>query len=179
MDQLFKRISRKRKMEEEDEEFAEMFTKPSRRAEEMHQDNTICLAGILAGAVTNAKERKQRKRNVQRISSWWFEGYLSWDDAQFKQHHRITRNSFDHILNIVTPCIKKTLTNLCPNPTSPATQLGLTLYRLAHGTIHLTTGVLEELACVMFNKVLVAQMYDDYVKIPDDWEAELRGFLEN
>ena len=44
------------------------------------------------------------------------------------------------------------------------------------------SGVSEELACVTFNavcKVLVGEMYDDYVKLPDDWEAELRGFLEN
>ena len=43
-------------------------------------------------------------------------------------------------------------------------------------------GVSEVLACVTSNKVckvLVAQMYDDYIKIPDDWEAELHGFLEN
>ena len=185
MDQLLRRMSRKRKLcDEDDEEYNELFRKPARN----YDDNTILFSGVLAAAevFSGAKKREIRKRNEERVSNWWHHGYLTWTDTRFKQHFRITRDSFESILNIVTPIIKKTPTNLCPNPTSPATQLALTLYRLAHGTSYSTTGALfgvsEELACVTFNavcKVLVGEMYDDYVKLPDDWEAELRGFLEN
>ena len=128
MDQLFRNLSRKRKMaEEDDDEYEELFGRPSGTIPE--EDNTIIFAGALAGAVACApKKRKKRKRNEERVSNWWDNGYLRWDDTRFKQHFRITRDSFDRILTVVTPFIQKTPTNLCPNPTSPATQLGLTLY---------------------------------------------------
>ena len=68
-------------------------------------------------------------------------------------------------------------------------QLALTIYRLAHGTSFPVTsdlfGVSRSLAIETFNQVcrlLVAKFYDRFVRVPDsdhEWEAELRGFLEN
>ena len=171
-------------MDEDEDEYAELFNKPKSAVTD---ENLVVFASVFAGAVVcNSKKRKKRNGNEERVSNWWYQGYVNWNEKQFKKHFRITRYSFNHVLNIVSPFIKKTPTNLCPNPTTPATQLGLTLYRLAHGTSHLTNGALfgvsEELACVTFNNVckdLVTHMYDEYVKLPDDWEVELRGFLEN
>ena len=46
-------------------------------------------------------------------------------------------------------------------------------------------GVSQSLAAITFNKVcrvMVATLYKEYVKMPEpdaQWEAELRGFLEN
>ena len=129
-------------------------------------------ADVFSGAVYSccSNDRKTRSKNEERVSNWWDQGYLNWGDKCFKKHFRITRNSFELILQRIDPHIRKTPTNLCPHRTSSATQLGLTLYRLAHGTSHLSTGALfgvsEELACFFFNqvcKVLVAQMYDEFV----------------
>ena len=74
-------------------------------------------------------------------------------------------------------------------PTTPEQQLGLTLYRLAHGCSFSTVadlfGVSISLAGQTFNKVfrvLVAQMYDIFVLLPQnqaEWETELKNFLEN
>lgn len=126
------RLSRKRKRAEEDEEDDEEYKHLFGRSRKADEDNTIIFAGVLAGAVVcGKKERKKRKGNEVRISNWWHEGYLRWDEARFKQHFRINRVSFEHILSIVTPFIIKSPTNFYPNPTSPATQLALTLYRLA------------------------------------------------
>ena len=65
----------------------------------------------------------------------------------------------------------------------------MTLYRLAHGCSFSTVGdlfgVSISLAAQTFNKImrlLVVKMYDSYVTLPSseqEWEAELRGFIEN
>ena len=69
--------------------------------------------------------------------------------------------------------IKKQPTNLKPFPTTLEQQLGLTLYRLAHGCSFSTVadlfGVSISLAGQTFNKVtrvLVARMYDTFVVLP-------------
>ena len=93
------------------------------------------------------------------------------------------------ILNIVEPYVTKKETNLNQHPVSVNRQLGLTLYRLGHGAsfkiLSQLFGVSISLASVTFNKVccvLVATLYSRYVKLSradEEWEAELKGFLEN
>ena len=88
------------------------------------------------------------------------------------------------ILNIVEPYLTKKETNLNQHPISVNRQLGLTLYRLGHGSSFTTLsqlfGVSISLASVTFNKVcrvLVATLYNRYVKLPrtdEEWEAELK-----
>ena len=85
--------------------------------------------------------------------------------------------------------IKKQPTNLKPFPTTPEQQLGLTLYRLAHGCSFSKVtdlfGVSISLAGKTFNKVtrvLVARMYDTFTVLPKnqaEWETELKNFIEN
>ena len=85
--------------------------------------------------------------------------------------------------------IKKQPTNLKPFSTTPEQQLGLTLYRLAHGCSFSTVAgffrVSISLAEQTFNKVapvLVARMYDTFVvssKNQAEWETELKNFIEN
>ena len=65
-------------------------------------------------------------------------------------------------------------------PTSPECQLGLTLYRLAHGCSYSTVGdlfgVAPSTACTVFNSVInviVQSMYDDLVTLPqsdEEWK---------
>ena len=102
---------------------------------------------------------------------------------------RISRETFEFILQTITPFIQKQPTQLNPYPTTAHRQLGLTLYRLAHGVSYSTIGdlfgVSISLAGETFNKVcriLCETMYDDYVKMPDseeEWKAELIGLIEN
>ena len=87
------------------------------------------------------------------------------------------------ILNIVEPYLTKKETNLNQHPISVNRQLGLTLYRLGHGSSFTTLsqlfGVSISLASVTFKvyRVLVATLYNRYVKLPrtdEEWEAELK-----
>ena len=67
--------------------------------------------------------------------------------------------------------------------------LGLTLYRLAHGcsfkVIQVIFGVSKSLATSTFNnvtKVLVSTLFNKFVKLPetdDEWIVECKGFVEN
>ena len=74
-------------------------------------------------------------------------------------------------------------------PTSPQSQLALTLYRLAHGCSYTTIGdlfgVAPSTACPSFNHVIrciVQALYHDYVVLPrneEEWKNELTAFLDN
>ena len=108
---------------------------------------------------------------------------------EFKKQVRIQRETFDMILNKVEPHLTKKETNLNQHPISVSRQLGLTLYRNGHGasftTLSQLFGVSISLASVTINKVcpvLVVTLCNRYVKLPrtnEEWEAELKGFLEN
>ena len=101
---------------------------------------------------------------------------------------RITRTTFNNLLNILWDELVLTPTNLKPEPTTPDRQLALTLYRLAHGVTYTVLedvfGISKESGCMFFNKVIrliVAYIYDEYVKLPetdDEWEAEDRDLLK-
>ena len=114
--------------------------------------------------------RPNRNREVEKL--WWHNAYQNWDDEQFKEKFRINKETFDFVLNIIRQFIEKTPTNLVPNPIEPDRQLGLTLYRLAHGCSFVVMsdlfGVSKSLATKTFNHVvreLVVHLYNDYVKM--------------
>ena len=102
---------------------------------------------------------------------------------------RITRDTFEHILEEILPDLIKTPTPMKPNPITLATQLAITLYRLAHGC---SLSTLEDVFRwsiptndKTFNyvcRVLVQRLYDRYVRLPEteeEWTAEIKGFTEN
>ena len=107
----------------------------------------------------------------------------------FKKDLRVTRATFNLILEVIAPYIFKEPTNLNPEPFSVCRQLGLTLYRLGHGVCYSTLpqffGASISLASETFNKVcriLVVASYDQYVtlsKTNEDWESEVKRFIEN
>ena len=86
-----------------------------------------------------------------------------------------------------TPAIEKNATNLNIFAITPNGQLVLT--RLVRGYSNSTLadlfGVPVSLTSETFNipaKILLAHVYDQFVKMPDngeDWESELRGFIVN
>ena len=85
--------------------------------------------------------------------------------------------------------IEKTPTNLNFASTFTHLQIALTLYRLGHGCTYPVAadifGVSEPLACKVFNHIcrtLVAKLYNKnlYMSISEEeWQSELRGFIEN
>ena len=141
--------------------------------------------------LNNTNSRKKRSRNKNRSVSklWWEEVYFHWSDEDFKNKMRLKRETFNTLLEKISPQIELTPTNLKPNPTSTHRQLALTIYRLATGcsfsTLEDLFGVSVSSASTFFNKVcrvIVANIYDLYVTLPStdkEWEAELKGFIEN
>ena len=112
-----------------------------------------------------------------------------WDEEQLKSRVRVNRESVEFLLTEIAPSISKTPTNFQPNPIEPHRQLGLTLYRLAHGcsyqVIEDVFGVSKSLATDNFNfviRILVAKLCDQFVVLPkteEEWKTELKGFIEN
>jgi hypothetical protein len=133
--------------------------------------------------------RRERAPDEVRDGHWWTTGYQTWNDQAFKKRFRLTRGTFDYILSEIRDSICKTPTPMKPNPTPPETQLGICLYRLAHGCSFLTVGdlfgVAESTAHVIFKDVclaIVGNLYDRLVYLPKndaEWKDELQKFLEN
>jgi hypothetical protein len=77
----------------------------------------------------------------------------------FKKRLRVSRATFDFILNEISNQIVKQPTRMKPHPTSPATQLAICLYRLAHVVTYLTVGDLFGVAaptafCIFMDNIL-------------------------
>jgi hypothetical protein len=186
------RSSKKRRLQE-DEELENIFLEIENH-DEVDGDEESEI-GVMA-AVSTAVSMGERKRgpckpNIDRThqKEFWTNGCRTWDNEQFKSRVRLTRESFEYIFTVIGPSIAKTPTNLVPNPIETHGQLGLTLYRLAHGSSYQVLedvfGVSKALASETFNiviRVLVAKLYDQLVVLPqteDEWKQELKGFVEN
>ena len=139
--------------------------------------------------ITADKDRAERSPDEVRDRSMFENGYYNRSDKKFKKSFRITRDIFEHILEEILPDLIKTPTPMKPNPITPATQLAITLYRLAHGC---SLSALEDVFGwsipandKTFNyvcRVLVQRLYDRYVRLPEteeEWTAEIKGFTEN
>ena len=94
------------------------------------ENSTQSIAAAIVCSST--KERKRKGPVEQRDCLWWQHGYHNWTNEQFKRRRRVNRDTFDFILNAIEDLITKEITKL-KEPVSPDRQLGLTLYRLAHG----------------------------------------------
>ena len=150
--------------------------------------NVLSVFGVLS-----EKERKSRgpNRNRELKKIQWDDLYRrrNRDEEEFIEKFRIKRETFDLLLDSLYDDLLLTPTNFLRNPTSPDRQLAATLYRLAHGVTYNVLedvfGISKEAGCSFFNKtvrLIVSHFYDEYVKLPEtdeEWESELRGFIEN
>lgn len=156
----------------------------------LQMEEELEMSGALGlCAVANKRARKERNPDEQRDSSWWRNGYLSWNDAAFKKRLRINQATFQFILGEVRDKFIKEPTLFKPEPIPPDTQLAICLYQLAYGCTCSTVGDLfgvgESTAGVIFNqvcKILVSTLYDRFVYLPRnraEWKQGLESFLEN
>jgi len=118
--------------------------------EELTFETEVAQAAGLATVLLNKKPRKERGEDELRSNTWWSQGYRNWDDAAFKKRLRVSRDTFEFILAEIAKDIVKQPTRMKPQPTSPATQLAICQYRLAHGCTFLTVGHLFGVAAPTF-----------------------------
>ena len=167
--------SRKRKIKD-DSDFLE-FCKPYKKRKIDEDDEDIEYEAILntnfVSHLVPSKKRRPRALNRVRNKEWWKSCYRRWSGKDFKKDLRVTRATFNLILDVIAPYIFKEPTNLNSEPISVDRQLGLTLYRLGHSVSYSTLsqllGISISLASETFNKVcrvLFATSYDQYVTLP-------------
>ena len=84
--------------------------------------------------ILHKKEKGEKAPNVDRTPQkyWWSYGYEHWNVEQFKFRLRVSRETFNLILEAVGPRILKQPTNFKPHPIEVHREIALTLYRLAH-----------------------------------------------
>ena len=92
------RKKRKEEMDEMDEIWSRKRKK--RRVNEDDLEETISVLVPAAVALCQVKERKERIKSKVRNKTWWIEGYDNWDDADFKKRLRISRETFEYIVNL-------------------------------------------------------------------------------
>ena len=111
-----------------------------RFAEGLSFETEVAQAAAFSAILLSKKERQARGLDELRINNWWSQGYRNWDDAAFKKRMRVSRDTFRFILAEIENDIMKQPTPMKPNPTPPAIQLAICLYRLAQGCTFLTVG---------------------------------------
>ena len=162
--------SRKRKIK--GNEFLD-FYKPYEKRKTDEDDEDIEYRAILnSNFVSHLVSAKKRKPTLPIEYETRNDGKIG-QEKTFKRDLRVTRATFNLILDVIAPYIFKKPTNLNPEPISVDRLLGLTLYRVGHGVSYSTLsqffGVSISLASETFNKVytvLVVASYDQYVTLP-------------
>ena len=117
--------SRKLKIKD-DNNFLEFYKRYKRR--ETDEDDEDIEYGVIltSNSVSHLVSSKRRKpRTPNRAQKC----YRKWSGKDL----RVTRATFNLILDVIVPYIFKEPTNLNPEPIIVDRKLGLTLYRLSHG----------------------------------------------
>ena len=153
-----------------------------------NKDHLQSVKMVIAAIFATKCVKKRKGPNEDRNHSWWEHGYQNWTDAQFKKRLRVTRDTFQFVLDAIGDDIRKETTRF-KEPKPPELQLALTLYRLSHGCTYTTVGDLfgvgTSTACTIFISVIktvVRKLYDSFVVLPkseEEWKEELTLFLED
>ena len=124
--QLVKLFSRKRRAVEEflshqykiNEEVAR-----KRFIRDMDFETEVSEPAVMSAIVITQSNRNERGLDKLRNGDWWTNGYQNWNEASFKKRLRVSRDTFQCILDEIKDFIKKEPTRMKPHPTPPATLL--------------------------------------------------------
>ena len=75
-------------------------------------------------------------RRLHRNLGWWDTVWRTYSDARFKKTFRISRATFQYILNKISCDLQRQI--VAENPISPECRLGICLYRLGRGDYYYT-----------------------------------------
>ena len=185
----FMTLKSKRQRTEDDEDDFHFVNKRFKREGDLDniQAGVTALVAILDSKNERKPKAKDKLRDTQKL--WWGDVYRNWSEKDFKAKMQINRTTLNFILDGIYDDIILTPTNLKPNPTPPDRQLALTIYRLAtdctYSTLSNLFGESVSAASKFSNKIcrlMVVSLYDCYVHLPttdEEWQIEIRGFLEN
>ena len=109
--QLLNSISRKRKLQREEEE-------KEPEGDDLEETVVASIQGIVQIAANQGLKTKYRKprKNRQQQQMFWTNGYENWNIDEFKGRLRVNRDTFVMILERISPFISKSPTNFAPNP---------------------------------------------------------------
>ena len=153
----------KKRTKKEADDFEDVLSTLDVSDDDDEENADSVLVGVVSHAALAATNKScigPRAAAIDRTQQkeMWSFGYSTWTDAQFKARVRVNRDTFNFILDEIRPDIEKTPTNLKPTPIEAHRQLGLSLYRLAHGSdfqvIEDVFGVSKSLGIKTFNHVI-------------------------
>ena len=132
---------------------------------------------------------KPREKKVNRNAAklCWTNGYKNWDDSQFNHRLRVSRETFELVLQRIEIYIVKEPTNIVPFPIEAHRQLGTTLYRCPHGCTFSAVAdlfrvfmSLDEQVFASVSRELIQNLFMEFVKMPnteEEWRQEAHIFF--
>ena len=128
-------------------------------------------------------KQNRRVRQLERNSGWFQKVWNTYDDQRFKSCCRISRETFNFILNRIGHHLTHDTT--AEEPISPQERLGICLYRLSRGdyyhTIAEMTGRgLTTVQCITQEvcKVIVSNLWSEFVNFPETVDQMLTAILQ-
>ena len=115
----------------------------------------LSLLGLVQSCASVAKPRHRPCRRFYRNPGWWQVVWNSYSDSRFKKTLRISRGTFQHILNHIRHLL--TRENINEASRSPEERLAICLYRLGRGdyyhTISQMLGLGIATVCIIVSEV--------------------------
>ena len=115
----------------------------------------LSLLGLVQSCASVAKPRHRSCRRFYRNPGWWQVVWNSYSDSRFKKTLRISRGTFQHILNHIRHLL--TRENINEASISPEERLAICLYRLGRGdyyhTISQMLGLGIATICIIVSEV--------------------------
>ena len=134
------------------------------------------------------KKRKPKGQSEIMSCHWWRNGCKNWMDKQFKKRFRVSKSTFNYLLENIEESIERETTHF-KVPVAAEVQLALTLYCLAHGCLFATVGdllwIAASTACKTFNeviRVIALIFFYEYVTLSsteEEWQNEMKVFLKD
>ena len=143
---------------------------------------TLCSALISLCRKQKVK-RNRRVRRFEQNCGWFQKVWNAYDNKPFKSCFRISRETFNFILNRIGHHLTHDTT--AEEPISPQERLGICLYRLSRGdyyhTIAEMTGRgLTTVQCITQEvcKVIVSNLWSEFVNFPETVDQMLTAILQ-
>ena len=115
----------------------------------------IFLAAQLIQSVGSSKPRHRSCRRFNRNTGWWSTVWHTYSDSRFKKTLRVSRKTFQHILEPIRHRLERR--NVNEEPITPEERFAICLYRLGSGdyyhTIAEMTGLGVATVCTIVSEV--------------------------
>ena len=166
---LFHLLSTQRKRRQNSQRLMLILMQARRR---LYSKALLLYVFVYSRSVSEFLKRIRRSRRVLRQRGWWQMVWTEYYDERFKATFRISRATFQYILEKIRADIECEGINLIEEPISPECRMAIALYRMGRGDYLYT--ILELCGCgvatvcnikLQVSKAIVKNLWEDHVSV--------------